>query len=268
MPKKAAAEESIYALIPPPAPVVIKPPMHRSKYPHNTAPTMSTFGMSATATNMITNAGGEYEAAAPAHSHKHPCASMGPGASIPKDPHNFMRSRGADTLPEPQKFEYPKTVAPKPAVPSKDETTITGLTTTKNFVVANAVNNILMEPKSTAAVQPNWLEKEDFGRVPAYLTQVKDQIQREYAMVRTVQEQAAQQHQKMRLLSEEERLELLGALKAKWEKVNGEFQQLTHQTVLDTMGKVRRKEAAEKGLDQLEKDIKRLEKKHVYVAED
>ncbi len=97
---QAAAEESIYALIPPPAPVVIKPPMHRSKYPHNTAPTMSTFGMSATATNMITNAGGEYEAAAPAHSHKHPCASMGPGASIPKDPHNFMRSRGADTLPE------------------------------------------------------------------------------------------------------------------------------------------------------------------------
>jgi hypothetical protein len=47
-------------------------------------------------------------------------------------------------VPAASKFEYPKTVVPKPAVPSKDETTITGLTTTKNFVVANAVNNILM----------------------------------------------------------------------------------------------------------------------------
>jgi hypothetical protein len=55
---------------------------------------------------------------------------------------------------------------------------------------------------------------------------------------------------------------LLAALKKKWEAVNGVFQTITHQTVLDTKGKVRRKEQSEKELTQLEKDIARLSKKN------
>ena len=96
----ARSGESVYDLIPPPPPVVIKPPMHRSKFPSDTAPTASTFGASAAGTHMISNAGGDYEAPAPAHKYKQPAASFGPMATIPKDPRNFTRSRGADVLPE------------------------------------------------------------------------------------------------------------------------------------------------------------------------
>ena len=97
----------------------------------------------------------------------------------------------------------------KPAVPSKSETTITGLTTTKNFVVANAVQNILMEPGGKKAPEPNWLEKETFGKVPDYLHEVKAQVEREYQMVRTAQEQEdTRRNGNMRLLSEPERLEV------------------------------------------------------------
>jgi len=54
-------------------------------------------------------------------------------------------------------------------------------------------------------------------------------------------------------------------LKAKWEKVNTDYQSQTHVTLMDTEGKVRRKEKCEAELSQLEKDIERLSKKNIQV---
>jgi hypothetical protein len=58
-----------------------------------------------------------------------------------------------------------------------------GIKTSKNFVTANAVEAILMVPKQTGTGDLNYTKKEDFGKVPAYLTQVKEEIRRENEMI-------------------------------------------------------------------------------------
>jgi hypothetical protein len=110
------------------------------------------------------------------------------------------------------KFTYHDETGRKPPVVSRADKPICGLTTTKNFVIANAVENMLAEPKKVESRQVDWLHKEDFGKVPEYLQHVKAQVSAEYEMVRTAHEMHQQTHSggaKMRLLSEEERTEVL-----------------------------------------------------------
>jgi len=56
-------------------------------------------------------------------------------------------------------------------VPKKDEKPIMGLRSNKNFIVTNAVENILAAPK-TMPEEPSWTSKRDYGRVPDYLTRI------------------------------------------------------------------------------------------------
>ncbi|KAF1784926.1 Enkurin domain [Phytophthora cactorum] len=120
----------------------------------------------------------------------------------------------------------------------------------------------------TSAVQ-------DQGRlwpVPRYLSQVKDEIERENSMI---EEFVRQNHNLMEEdgrdrvepMDESERLALVDALKSKWDHVNAKYQKLCHNVVFDTLGKVRRKETFEKELTQLEKDIQLLEKGRVVVSQ-
>ena len=51
---------------------------------------------------------------------------------------------------------------------------------------------------------------------------------------------------------------MIAELKSRWDRVNADYQRMTHMTVLDTMGKVRRKEHFEAELKQLEKDMELL----------
>jgi len=67
-------------------------------------------------------------------------------------------------------------------------------------------------------------------------------------------------------MPEEERIALLNGLKAKWEAVNTEFQGAAHLTVLDSSGKIYRKEKWESQLAQIEKDIEKLNKKNIVIA--
>merc|ERR1711865_565546 len=62
--------------------------------------------------------------------------------------------------------------------------------------------------------------------------------------------------------------ELVDALKTKWDVVNAKYQKMCHMVKLDTIGKVRRKEAMENELLQLEKDVEELEGRDVVVADD
>merc|ERR1719158_1008502 len=100
----------------------------------------------------------------------------------------------------------------------------------------------------------DYLHKQDYGQVPQYLKRIKGDIQEE-------QEWNSQ----VRLLTEEEKGALVAGLKAKWEKVNTDYQATTHITKLDTMGKVRRKEQYEALLTQIEKDIEKFHKRAVLV---
>ena len=67
------------------------------------------------------------------------------------------------------------------------------------------------------------------------------------------------------LMNEEERRELIAALKKKWEVVHKEYQTLTHKGKLDTLGIKNKKENCERELQQLEKDIEKLSKNFIFV---
>ena len=156
---------------------------------------------------------------------------------------------------------------PKPAVPKRDEKPIHGLVSDKNFIVANAVENILAAPKLPAQKDKDYLKKKNYGAVPKYLTKIKNEIEDEYNLVREMQieEQNERDRQKF-LMPENERQELIAALKKKWEACNKQFQETTHYAMpLDTIGKKARMDAITNEMDQLEKDIKRLQKNYIFV---
>jgi len=50
-----------------------------------------------------------------------------------------------------------------------------GLKSSKNYIVSNAVENILSAPK-LMRTDENWMTKKDFGRCPDYLNRIKDNI--------------------------------------------------------------------------------------------
>jgi hypothetical protein len=108
----------------------------------------------------------------------------------------------------------------------------------------------------------NYLKKEDYGKVPGYLTKVRDEIQRENAMIdKYVKEQLGEVEREPETYEEipdDERMELITSLKNKWDHVNARYQQITHIVRLDTTGQVRRKEQLEAELKTLETDIERL----------
>lgn len=58
-------------------------------------------------------------------------------------------------------------------VPRRDDHPVTGIVSKANFVTANAVDTILAVPRCVDQPPVNYLEKEDYGKVPKYLKQVK-----------------------------------------------------------------------------------------------
>ena len=79
------------------------------------------------------------------------------------------------------KFSYDPSCK-RAAVPKKDEKPLMGLKSNKNFIVTNAVENILAAPK-TMPEDKSWTSKKDYGRTPDYLTRIKDSITSEYRMI-------------------------------------------------------------------------------------
>lgn len=67
-------------------------------------------------------------------------------------------------------------------------------------------------------------------------------------------------------------MELLDALKARWDTVNQEYQRVAFRNISSTnatAGQIRRKEECERQLTELEKDIDRLSAKGpIYVADE
>lgn len=88
----------------------------------------------------------------------------------------------------------------KPAVPKKDEKPILGLVSKKNFIVANAVENILSQAK-TQAKPVEWTKKEDYGKVPRYMENIKDNINNEYEHIRNLQELEQEQRDREKYIS-------------------------------------------------------------------
>lgn len=273
------ADESIFNLIATKETVPTKPEMYRSKFPGNAAPTGSTFGAATTSTVGVTNLRGAM-AYNGSRSHVLESSTLGPaldGGRKPR-PDMFLKSKsGAQPLAAATKFSYPEQENErKPALPKQDEAPTMGLRSTKNFVVSNALENILSESKTknTTKTSADTAKHAEFGKIPQYLSAVKKQINDEYTAIEAMQKERdlAQRHNaqstEIELLPESERVSLLNAMKQKWERINCDYQQMTHLVELDTISKVKRKERFEAELSRLENDIKRFSKKHVFIRSD
>ena len=126
--------------------------------------------------------------------------------------------------------------------------------------------NLNLAPKLPAAKDKDYLKKRNYGKAPKYISKIKGEIEDEYNLVREMQieEQNALDRQKM-LMPEEERQELIAALKKKWEQLHHKFQTESIHSKLDTLGKKNRKENLEKEMDQVEADIKKLSKNYIFI---
>jgi len=261
--------ESIYELIPRPVEPPLKNARYKSKFPGAIPPTFSTFGTTGTSKPNCTNISGHYLTPKEGeHQYKKSHATMGTTGNS-NNPSQMLRKHEKEpVLPAPSKFEY--TGDKKLGVPKKEEKPMMGVRSNKNFITANAVENILAQPKK-AVKDTDWTKKPTYGKTPSYLKKVKKEISEEYNYIRAVQEQQQDAGPPgMRLLSEDERLTLIDQLKAKWDNINQEYQRSSTLALfnLDTIGKVKRKEQYEAQLAQIEKDIEKLSKKFIWVKDD
>jgi len=200
-----------------------------------------------------------------------------PPGSFQPDPQKILQkcaSAGKVLSLKDMKAQFPEKLAPpelkgskKPAVPRITEKPIMNLVSSKNFVTANAVENILAAPKKVGTEVKDYLHKEDYGKVPQYLQKIQRDISEEYEYIRRLQEEeeTAMRESQVRVLSDDEKNALIEGLKAKWEKVNTDYQATTHVTYLDSTGKKRRKEQYEAMLALIEKDIEKLHKGQILI---
>ena len=118
-----------------------------------------------------------------------------------------------------------------------------------------------MVPPNVDTIEQRYIEKADYGKVPEYLSDVKAAIEEEKTMMREIlseQKTEDEDEPKLRVMTQEEKEELLYKLKLKWDSVNKEFQNMAHLVQLDTMNKRKKKENMEKTLEAIEKMVKKL----------
>lgn len=206
-----------------------------------------------------------------AHYHKNSAATFGQKAGALKPDTQTFKKKGTGNpvlidKKAVTKKTYEEEHIPRAPVPKKDERPIHGLVSDKNFIVANAVEAILSAPALPQKQERDYLKKKNFGKVPKYVGKIKAEIEDEYNMVREMQieEQAEKDRQKF-LMPEGERQELIAALKKKWEVLHIEYQQQTHYVKYDTLGKKNRNEALMREMDQIEADIKKLNKNYIFI---
>lgn len=264
-------DECIYNLIPRVIPDAQKRKMYVSKYDPKVKPTGSTFGCQGKTRMEGSNLGAPRRIEP-----KLKASSLGTVVSRP-NPRDYtkkgtgLKNNSVDPQKKPHKFVYPG--AKKTALIKTDDRPVMGLTSSKDYVTANAVESILAVPGHRARAIPQALKytkKVDYGIVPAYLTDVKREIGRENAMiddfVRENQKLHTEEEGALEEMDQAEKEELINALKAKWDHVNKQYQKMGHNVVFDTQGKVRRKETFEKQLSTIEKNIELLEGKQVVIS--
>lgn len=243
--------ESLYGWIEQPKVVVEKPVMYRSKHDPYTPPVGTTFGLQGTA-RLVGSTGNCLKNSAKSFGSK-----MGSSAASTDQ---FLKSTRRGPVPRSStKFEY-AVRGKKASVPRKSEVPIMGLKTSKNFVVANAVENILAVPRQSSSTEVRYTAKRDYGKVPEYLELVKRDIQEEQEILAEYfqDDVPEEQAQSGTIMGDAERESLVRDLKKQWGVMNSRFQLISHNTMLDSVGKVRRKTELEKALDQLSADIKLL----------
>jgi len=230
-------EESIYNLIPKEAYVPPKEQRHKSKHNPKAAPSSSTFCLNTTSKPGLANVAGVNAPSGSNHVNIGGGNTFGLPKGAAKPNAGTFRLKGTGTIKIPEPNQFGREGAKKVAVPLIGEKPIMGLVSDKNFIVSNAVENILAAPKLPGNKNIDHLKKKNYGKVPRYLQTIKKEIEDEYQLVREMQiEDEAELDRAKFLMADDEKQELIAALKKKWEVTHKEYQTLTHKNKLDTLG--------------------------------
>jgi len=230
-------EESIYNLVPKEKIEMIKDPIYKSQYPGLLAPTASTFGLKTSSFPGVANMSGDISYPRGAHPLKSEWGTFGkPKGSYRANPTNFVKKgHQYKTLPAPERMRSISEVR-KPDVPTLKDKPIMGLKSDKNYITANAVDIILMAPKKRIQEKTDYLKKKNFGKVPEYLSKLKNEIENEYKTIREMQLRTDEEEaKKKKSLNEDEVSSLREGLMKKLQHLKMEYGVLTHKKVFDTL---------------------------------
>ena len=261
-------EESIYNIIPQKKIHLSKSQIYRSKYSYNIPPTGSTFNLQGTSFPNISNMGGLLELPIGGHPIKGEAKTIGRQLGYyQEDPLKFKlnhlklfrkniiipKNRSLSTLTKPKV----PTLKDKPIILPKND---------KNFIISNAVDAILSQPKINKNIQKNFLKKKNYGIVPNYIKKIKQQIEEEKNTLIEMKKKKDEEEAKKKYKLKEEEVKILreGLLK-KLEDLRNTYGIISHRKVVDTFFKIKHKESLEKEMDIVEKDLKLLNHKNIIV---
>ena len=229
-------EESIYNLVPKMKIVPGKGASYRSRYPPDIAPTASTFILQNSSFPGVANMSGEYKFPRGAHPILRNSATFGlPLGGYSPDPLNFHKKGETHKIYPPTEKLHTYSDIKKPAVPTVNDAPIFGLKTEKNFIIANAVDNILMQPKKRNFSIDKPFHKY-YGKVPDYIKKYRLNHENELNDIRGMRRKHQEEEDaKQRLLTEAEVSMLREGLKKKWEYYNNKYTGLTHKKVYDNL---------------------------------
>jgi hypothetical protein len=229
-------EESIYNLVPKMKIVPGRGASYRSRYPPDIAPTASTFILQNSSFPGVANMSGEYKFPRGAHPILRNSATFGlPLGGYSPDPLNFHKKGETHKIYPPTEKLHTYSDIKKPAVPTVNDAPIFGLKTEKNFIIANAVDNILMQPKKRIFSIDNPFHKY-YGKVPDYIKKYRLNHENELNDIKEMRRRHQEEEDaKQRLLTEAEVSMLREGLKKKWEYYNNKYTGLTHKKVYDNL---------------------------------
>ena len=261
-------EESIYNIIPQKKIHLSKSQIYRSKYSYNIPPTGSTFLLQGTSFPNISNMGGLKELPIGGHPMKGEAKTIGRQLGYYcEDPLKFKlnhlklikkniiisKKRSLSTLTKPKV----PTLKDKPIILHKNQ---------KNFIISNAVDAILSQPKINKNFQKNYLKKKNYGIVPNYIKKIKQQIEEEKNALLEMKKKKNEEENKKKYKLNEDEIKLLreGLLK-KLEELRKNYGLISHRKVFDTLLKIKHKESLEKEMNIVEKDLNLLNHKNIIV---
>ncbi|CCW62463.1 unnamed protein product [Phytomonas sp. EM1] len=238
-------------------------------------PTASTFGLHGTSA-VLGNVGGEFTDPS-VHPSKKPIGLFGRSVADTINPSNYLKknqgpftaSRGAPAVNE---TNFKKSACShekvKPDISCRHDHPVMGMKTDKNFVLANSVEVTMAIPSKQIPVPPpNSTDRSDFGKVPTYLQEIKEEIQNRRQMVQTLATEAKATSEKWSELSYDELVELRNGLQVCWDSANKEYQTSGFNSS-QTVSKKLHQEALEKQLSVLEFMMQKLSRRHVFIYDD
>ena len=166
-------QESIYNLVPKGKIIPGKGASYHSRYPANTFPTASTFIPNNSSFPGTVNCNGDISLPRGAHPLTRKSGTFGlPEGGYCPDPKNFHKKGDTKKIYPPCEPLRSKNEIKKPNIPALTDVPIYGLKTEKNFIISNAVDNILMQPrKKNYSVEKPFHKY--YGKVPDYIKKYK-----------------------------------------------------------------------------------------------